>query len=123
MYKWYKDGFPGIDFSIHLFTYHYMVFPDSKIICPVIPEVEITATFTRVKLGENLTLTCSVIRGNPTIYNYSVVHINTTTTTSEPTRILTGIQVSDLGTYRCDVTNDAGTGSANITIELGGIYI
>ena len=37
--------------------------------------------------------------------------------------MLTGIQESDLGTYRCDVTNDAGTGSANITIELGGIYI
>ena len=36
--------------------------------------------------------------------------------------MLTGIQESDLGTYRCDVTNDAGTGSANITIELGGMY-
>ena len=35
--------------------------------------------------------------------------------------MLTGIQESDLGTYRCDVANDAGTGSANITIELGGI--
>ena len=37
--------------------------------------------------------------------------------------MLTGIQESDLGTYRCDVTNDVGTGSANITIGLGGIYI
>ena len=36
--------------------------------------------------------------------------------------MLTGIQESDFGTYRCDVTNYAGTGSANITIELGGIY-
>ena len=36
--------------------------------------------------------------------------------------MLTGIQESDLGTYRCDVTNDAGTGSANITIALGGMY-
>ena len=78
--------------------------------------------FTRVNLGENLTLTCSVIRGNLTIYSYSIVHIDTMTTTNEPTRMLSGIQESDLGTYRCDVTNDAGTGSANITIELGGIY-
>ena len=94
-----------------------------QIIYPVIPEVEITAAFTRVNLGENLTLTCSVIRGNPTNYIYSIVHIDTMTTTTGPTRMLTGIQESDLGTYRCDVTNDAGTGSANITIELGGIYI
>ena len=36
--------------------------------------------------------------------------------------MLTGIQASDVGTYRCDVTNDAGTGSANINIEIGGIY-
>ena len=36
--------------------------------------------------------------------------------------MLTGIQESDLGTYRCEVANDAGTGSASITIELGGIY-
>ena len=67
-------------------------------------------------------LNCSVIRGNPTNYNYSIVHIDTMTTTTGPTRMLTGIQESDLGTYRCDVSNDAGTGSANITIELGGIY-
>ena len=37
--------------------------------------------------------------------------------------MLTGIQESDLGTYRCDVTNDAGTGSANITITQEGSYI
>ena len=94
-----------------------------QIIYPVIPEVEITAAFTRVNLGENLTLTCSVIRGNPTNYIYSIVHIDSMATTTEPTRMLTGIQESDLGTYCCDVTNDAGTGSANVTIVLGGIYI
>ena len=89
----------------------------------VIPEVEITANFTRVNLGEDLILTCSVSRGNPTNYVYNIVHIDTTTTSTGPTRMLTGIQESDLGTYRCDVTNDAGTGSANITIERGGIYM
>ena len=44
-------------------------------------------------------------------------------TTTGPTRMLTGIQESDLGSYRCDVTNDAGTGSANINIEIGGIHM
>ena len=36
--------------------------------------------------------------------------------------MLTGIKESELGTYRCDVTNNAGTGSASITIEIGGIH-
>ena len=44
-------------------------------------------------------------------------------TTTGPTRMLIGIQESDIGTYRCDVTNDAGTGSAIINIEIGGIYM
>ena len=39
---------------------------------------------------------------------------------TEQLHTLTDIQVADLGTYRCDVTNDAGTGSASVTIEQGG---
>ncbi len=36
--------------------------------------------------------------------------------------MLTNIQMTDVGTYRCDVTNDAGTGASNtVTIELGGM--
>ena len=80
----------------------------------------ITATQTFINLGDNVTINCSVLRGNPTNYLYIITHISTSSTTSDPTLTLTDIQVADLGTYRCDVTNDAGTGSASLTIEQGG---
>ncbi len=82
--------------------------------------VEITATNTLVSLGDNITISCSVLRGNPTNYNYTITNINTGSTTTGPTLTLTGIEMTDIGTYRCDVTNLAGTGSASVIIELGG---
>ncbi len=82
--------------------------------------VEITATGTLVSLGDDVIISCSVLRGNPTNYNYTITNINTGNTTTGPTLTLTGIEMTDIGTYRCDVTNIAGTGSANVTIELGG---
>ena len=80
----------------------------------------ITATRTLINLGDNVTINCSVLRGNPTTYLYTITHISTSSTTSDPTLTLTEIQVADLGTYHCDVTNDAGTGSASIFIDEGG---
>ena len=70
-------------------------------------------------IGEDVTITCSVLRGNPSSYSYSIVH-NDSVISSNSTLILTNIQEADLGTYRCDVTNEAGTGSAGVTIEQGG---
>ncbi len=90
------------------------------IIHAVVPVVEITATNTLVSLGDNVIITCSVQRGNPSNYNYTITNINTGNTTTGPTFTLTGIEITDVGTYRCDVTNIAGTGSTNVTIELGG---
>ncbi len=53
---------------------------------------------------------------------YTITNTGTSSTTTGPTRILTDIQMTDVGTYRCDVTNDAGTGTSNtVTIELGGM--
>ena len=53
---------------------------------------------------------------------YNITKTGTGNTTTGPTRILTDIQMTDVGTYRCDVTNDAGTGTSNtVTIELGGM--
>ena len=88
----------------------------------VVPEVEIIATDTVVGIGNNVTITCSVLRGNPFNYMYTITKTETGNTTTGPTRILTDIQMTDVGTYRCDVTNDAGTGTSNtVTIELGGM--
>ncbi len=86
----------------------------------VVPVVEITATNTLVSLGDDVIITCSVLRGNPTYSSYTITNINTGNTTTGPTLTLTGIKMTDIGTYRCDVTNLAGTGSASVTIELGG---
>ena len=83
--------------------------------------MEITVTDSLVSLGDDVTFTCSVLRGNPSNYSYIITNTNTGSTTTGATLILTDIVSTDLGTYRCDVTNDAGTGrSDNVTIELGG---
>ncbi len=88
----------------------------------VVPEVEINTTNTLVGIGNDVTITCFVLRGNPSNYIYNITNVNTSSTTTGPTRILTDIQMTDVGTYRCDVTNDAGTGASNtVTIELGGM--
>ena len=93
-----------------------------KNINAVIPEVEINTTDTLVGIGNDVTITCSVLRGNPSNYIHNITNTDTGNTTTGPTRILTDIQMTDIGTYRCDVTNDAGTGTSNtVTIELGGM--
>ncbi len=88
-----------------------------------VPEVETTATETLVYIGSDITITCSVRRGNPFNYIFTITNTDTGSTTTGPTRTLTSVHMSDLGTYRCDVTNDAGTGSSIVTIELGGKYV
>ena len=71
-------------------------------------------------LGDSLNITCSVIRGNPDNYDFSFTNIDSGITVRPgPTLMLTDIMLIDLGTYRCDLTNGAGTGSDTITIELG----
>ncbi len=94
-----------------------------KNINAVIPEVEINTTDTLVGIGNDVTITCFVLRGNPSIYMYTITNVNTGSTTTGSTLVLTDIQIADVGTYRCDVTNDAGTGTSNntVTIELGGM--
>ena len=81
----------------------------------------ITATRTLINLGEEVNITCSVQRGNPTNYLYFITHTASGSTTSDSDLFLTNIQVDDLGTYRCNVTNDAGIGSASLTIDVGGM--
>ncbi len=89
---------------------------------PVIPEVEINSNDTLVGIGNDVIITCIVPRGNPSNHMYTITNIGTGSTTTGSKRILTDIQTIDVGTYRCDVTNDAGTGTSNtVTIELGGV--
>ena len=86
------------------------------------PEVEVTATLTRVAVGNSTTLTCTVSRSIPVdSYTYKWVH-NNSITLSENSSMLTinVLSESDFGTYRCEVTNSAGlSGSKMAAIGLG----
>ena len=89
------------------------------------PEVEVTATLTRVVVGNSTTLTCTVTRSNPMgSYTYTWMH-NNSMIPGETSSMLTVsvLTESDVGVYRCEVTNSAGlSGSNTAAIELGGEY-
>ena len=94
----------------------------SVLLNAVIPKVEIIASHSIVIVGQDdVIIECIVLRGNPSNYFYSITNVDTGNTTLDPFLVLTKIQVTDLGTYRCDVTNDAGKGSVNVTIKQGGM--
>jgi len=91
------------------------------------PEVQVTATLTRVVVGNSTTLTCTVTRSNPMgSYTYRWVHNNSITLSETSSMLSTDMLTvnilmgSNVGTYRCEVTNSAGlSGNDTTTIELG----
>ena len=92
------------------------------------PEVQVTATLTRVVVGNSTTLTCTVTRSNPMgSYTYRWVHNNSITLSETNCMLSTDmltvniLMESNVGTYRCEVTNSAGlSGNDTTTTELGG---
>ena len=103
----------------------YSVCPVTGSFNTVPPEVEVTATLTRVVVGNSTTLTCTVTRSNPMgSYTYRWVH-NDFITLNENTSMLTVsiMTESNLGVYQCEVNNSAElTGSNTTTIELASEY-
>ena len=93
--------------------------------CSNVVPVQVTAALTRVVAGNSTTLTCTVTRSNPMgSYSYRWVH-NNSMMLSEASNMLTVTITteSNLGTYRCEVTNSAGlSGGDATTIELGGEF-
>ena len=90
------------------------------IVILAIPEVDVTADVIRVAVGGDVTLTCTVTRAIPMIYIYKWTNVDTSITLlgeTSDTLILSSITEEEIATYRCDVTNSAGTGSDTITIE------
>ena len=90
------------------------------------PEVSVSATKTRIAVGQSTTLTCSVIRNNPSgiITTWSFTDIHNTTLPlpgeTEFTLQLLEIMEDEFGTYKCNVTNAADlSGTADIAIEQG----
>ena len=91
------------------------------LVCSVVPVVEVTATRTGVLIGDMVTLTCSVINGNPSYVTYSWRFMNTNITTSN-ILTLTIENVNDFGNYICEATNLAGSGNGTVSIAQGGKY-
>ena len=90
------------------------------------PEVTVTATSSRIALGQSTNLTCSITRSVPSNYTIEWTLTNTddvatTLSDTEETLVITDIAENEFGVYTCNATNSAGlSGSANITIEQGG---
>ena len=89
----------------------------------VLPVVEVTATRTRVLIGDTVTLTCSVTTGDPSYANYTWTFMSAILPEITNTLTLTISGMNDLGNYICEATNVAGSGSGTISIEQGGIIM
>ncbi len=77
----------------------------------------------RVRLGESVTLTCIVVRGNPPSYSIQWYHnglpiISTSDSSTYSTLVINSVIVSSIGTYECNVLNKAGTESKSIVITM-----
>ena len=91
----------------------------------VAAEVLVTANHIVVAIGDSLTLTCTVVRGNPMIYTFNWHHEGSTISTktsSESSSTLNILveHVQNSGVYVCAANNSIGPGVANITIVLIG---
>ncbi len=78
----------------------------------------------RIRLGEAVTLTCTVVRGNPPNYSFQWYHngmtISSTSETSNASiLVIDSVMASNTGTYECNVTNEAGTESQSVDISIG----
>ena len=92
----------------------------------VATEVLVTASHTRVAIGDSVILTCT-LRGNPMIYTVNWLHediLISTTTSSESSSTLHILikEEQDSGVYVCAANNSVGPSMASITIVLMGKY-
>ena len=93
------------------------------------PEVIVSATSSRIAVGQSTNITCSITRSVPSDYTIewtltSTSDVTTTLTETGETLILTDIAEDEFGTYTCTVTNAADlSGSADTTIEEGGMMM
>ena len=96
--------------------------------CPATPVVLFSVSVIRIQLGGTVTLTCTVVRSNPSnnyMYTWTLLPSTTVRGPTASTQSTDMLDVTldmedDYGTYRCSVENDAGlTGTADTTIEQG----
>ena len=89
--------------------------------------MNVLATRTRLLVNGSTTLNCTVTSSNPSnftlVWTLTTTSGSTTITSTNQTLVLSSVGEDEFGTYTCNVTNSAGlSGTADITIEIGGIY-
>lgn len=96
----------------------------AEIIANVADGADLRVTTLEVLESEDLTLTCNVIRANPTIYVYTwtqTMNLTFMEFEDNTTNIsFTDFNILDAGTHICAVSNGAGIDTVNITIIFGG---
>ena len=88
-----------------------------------VPVVEVVATpQARIAVGQDVSLLCNITRANPMVIDTFTWSFNGSLQVTETSDTLTLINVTltQFGTYQCNATNVAGTGSGEIVIEEGG---
>ena len=89
------------------------------------PELSISATSTRIAVGQSTNLTCIISRSVPIDHTieWTMTDLNNITTTLNETGMtlmIINITEDEFGDYTCTAINSAGlSGSDNITIEQG----
>ncbi len=78
----------------------------------------------RVRLGEAVTLICTVVRGKPPSYSFEWYHngmpiSSTSETSTTSTLVIDSVMTSNTGKYECKVTNLAGSESQSVDISIG----
>ena len=90
------------------------------------PEVSVSATQTRITVGQSTILTCSIIASNPNDPTFAWSFTDTSGVTTilsgetGQTLQLSNIAENEFGTYICNAINSANlSGTVNIIIEQG----
>ena len=86
------------------------------------PEVVLTASLNPVAVGNDVTLTCKVTRGNPMNYTYNWMHNETIVNETMRTLSINSIKDEEVGNYSCSVYNGfQPNGTSSLTITFGGM--
>ena len=115
----------------HLFLILHVVINISYTVAPVITAIPATLSAVNVIIGSSLTLTCISFGSPPDTFfwikdgvpiaqsaNITTIHYNSTDASFSTSYTINNANISDNGTYSCNVTNPIGSNSHTFTINI-----